>query len=65
MTFGLFHLQTPDVGAGSGPPGGSCIVHLMRDELRIKQDTVSCGQVGNFCYYGEVAMSLVVKNSGN
>ena len=42
--IGLFHLQAPDVGAGTGPPDGASVVRPRRDELLIKQDTVSCGE---------------------
>jgi hypothetical protein len=42
--LGLFHLQAPDVGAGSGHPDGASIVRPRTDERLIKQDTASCGQ---------------------
>jgi hypothetical protein len=33
------------MAAGSGPPDRTCVVHHRTDELPVKQDTVSDGQV--------------------
>ena len=43
--LGLYHLQPSDVRAGSGPPGGSCVIHLWADELFVEQDSVPDGEI--------------------
>ena len=43
-TLGLQDLQFLDMGASSGPPNGTCIVHHGADELLIQQNTIPDGE---------------------
>jgi hypothetical protein len=45
--LGKQNLQLPDVAAYSGPPDGTCIIHLGTDQLLVKQYTVSDGQAAS------------------
>jgi hypothetical protein len=44
-TLRLLHLQLPEVGAGSGPPFGACVIHHRADELHIQQNSVPDGNI--------------------
>jgi hypothetical protein len=46
-TLGLQHLQFIDIGAGSGPPDGTRVVHHGKDELLIQQNTTSDGKTAS------------------
>jgi len=46
-TLGLQYLQFLDVGAGSGPPDGTRLVHHGTDELLIQQNTISDGKTAS------------------
>ena len=46
-TLGLEYLQFLDMGAGSGPSGGTRVVHHGTDELLIQQNTISDGKTAS------------------
>jgi hypothetical protein len=46
-TLRLYHLQPPDVSAGSRPPDRACVIHHKTDELLVEQHTVSDGQAAS------------------
>ena len=45
--LGLQYLQFLDMGAGSGPPDGTHVVHHGTDELLIQQNTISDGKTAS------------------
>ena len=41
---GAYYVQLRDMGAGNNLPEGASVVHHMKDEILLKQNTVSDGQ---------------------